>query len=199
MLCREVAVNPSDRQESMPWRRSGSRWRNCAKPLRRGVFAACVIAALALPLTADAQQAVFFQALTEVTAAIEGTFGDEGARVQPALDRMAAALDAWDREIAAAEASLRATLPDAKPSSIVDRRVSLARQYADRGRLDDALSEFDAALGLDPRRVDVHVLRGLTLGESGRTAEAIAAFRTARAMDPGNAVTAYFQNPVRLP
>jgi tetratricopeptide (TPR) repeat protein len=158
---------------------------------RRGVVAACVGAVLLLPVRADAQQADFFRALAEVTAAIEGTFGDEGARVRPALDRMTAALTAWDREIAAAEASLRASLPDAPASNIAARRVSLARQYADRGRLDDALSELDAALGLDPRRVDAHVLRGLTLRESGRTADAIAAFRTARAMDPRHAVTAY--------
>jgi tetratricopeptide (TPR) repeat protein len=159
---------------------------------RRGVVAAFVGAVLVLPVRAYAQQPDFFQALAEVTAAIEGTFGDEGARVQPALDRLAAALTAWDRDLAAADASLRAALPTAAPTNIADRRISLGRQYADRGRLDDALSEFDAALGLDPRRVDVHVLRGLTLRESGRTADAIAAFRTARGMDPGNAVTAYF-------
>ena len=165
---------------------------SAATAARRGVFAACLAAVLALPLRADAQQAAFVQALTEVTAAIEGTFGDEGARVQPALDRLAAALAAWDRELDAAAASLRATLPNAGPATIIERRVTLGRQYADRGRLADALSEFDAAVALDPSRVDVHVLRGLALRESGRTAEAIAVFRTARAMDPGNTVTAYF-------
>jgi len=153
------------------------RIRSATTAARRGVFAACVAAVLALPLRADAQQAAFFQALTDVTAAIEGTFGDEGARVQPALDTLAAALAAWDRELDAAAASLRATLPTAGPSTIVDRRITLGRQYANRGRLADALSEFAAAVALDPRRVDAHVLRGLALREAGRTAEAIAALR----------------------
>ena len=55
------------------------------------------VAAVALPLHADAQQAAFVQALSELTAALEGTYGDEGARVGPALDRMSAALATWDR------------------------------------------------------------------------------------------------------
>ena len=77
-------------------------------------------------------------------------------------------------------------------SSVVERRVSLGRMYAERGRLADALSEFDAASRLEPRRADVHVLRGLVLSADGNPREAIEALRTARAMDPGNPVAAYY-------
>ena len=159
---------------------------------RAAMGAACAATAmLALPLRIEAQQAVFVRTLTELTVAIEGTFGDEGARVQPALDRLAAALEAWDREIDAAEASARAAVPKAQPSAGVDGRVTLGRMLADRGRLADALSHFDAAVGAAPQRGDVHLLRGLALREAGRSAEATAAFRTAQAVDPGNIVAAY--------
>ena len=158
---------------------------------RRGVVAACVAVGLVLPFRADAQQANFFRALGELTVAIEGTFGDEGSRIQTELDTLAAALTAWDRQIAATEASLLATPQGASTPNIVARRIALGRQYADRGRFAEALSHLDAASGIEPRRVDVHVLRGLVLRESGRTADAIAAFRTARALDPGNAAAAY--------
>ena len=56
-----------------------------------GIFFVAVLA-VALPLRADAQQSVFVRALSDLTAAIEGTYGDEGAQVGPAIDRMSAAL-----------------------------------------------------------------------------------------------------------
>jgi tetratricopeptide (TPR) repeat protein len=159
----------------------------------RAVYGPCVAAAvLAPPAPARAQQAVFVKALTELTAALEGTFGDEGARVQPALDTLDAALAAWDRQIAAADASFRAALANAPPSTLVDRRVTRGRMFADRGRIADALAELDAAVSLDPQRAEAHVLRGLVLRESGRTSEAIAAFRTARATAPDDPVAAYY-------
>ena len=156
-------------------------------------FLFVTVLAVALPLRAEAQQSVFVQALSELTAAIEGTYGDEGAQVGPAIDRMSAALGEWDREIEAAETGLRTALREATPSSgVFERRVSLGRMYAERGRLADALSELDAASRLEPQRADVHVLRGLVLSADGKPREAIEALRTARAMDPGNPVTAYY-------
>ena len=153
------------------------------------------VLAVALPLPAEAQQSVFVQALSELTSAIEGTYGDEGARVGPAIDRMSAALTEWDREIEAAETGLRTALREATPSSgVFERRVSLGRMYAERGRLADALSEFDAANRLQPQRADVHVLRGLVLSADGKPREAIEALRTARAHGSRAtlAVTAYY-------
>jgi tetratricopeptide (TPR) repeat protein len=147
--------------------------------------------AVASPPPAGAQQAQFVHALSELTAALEGASGDDGARIGSALDRMSAALTAWDREIEAAESELRATPATAAPS-IVARRVSLGRKYADRGRLTDALREFEAAGQQGPARADIHVLRGLALQQQGMPNDAIEAFRRARALDPGEPVTAYY-------
>lgn len=161
--------------------------------IRRAIVTWCVcMATIALPLHADAQQAAFVQALSELTTAIEGTFGDEGARLRSALDRMSAALATWDRDIEAAESGVRDAVRHDTPARAFERRVSLGRMYADRGRLADALSQFDAAGGLAPTRADVHVLRGLALRASGRPAETIEAFRTARALDPADPVIAYY-------
>src|SRR5262245_45107253 len=143
----------------------------------------------ATPVPASAQQAAFAQALFELTGALEGTYGDEGPQVRPAIDRMSSALAQWDREIETAAAQVRTAPRDAIS---VERRVSLARMYADRGRFADALSELDAASTVPPQRSDVLVLRGLVLHAAGKPAEAIAAYRAAQVTEPGNPATAYY-------
>ena len=161
--------------------------------IRRAVAACCASAVfVALPAPVRAQQAAFVQALIELTGAIEGTYGDEGARIRAALDRMSAALAVWDRAIAAAESELRDTPANASSAIVAEKRVSLGRMYADRGRHADALAEFDAASRLAPARADVRVLRGLVLQRHGTLTETIEAFRSAQGLDPGNPVTAYY-------
>ena len=145
-----------------------------------------------MPLRADAQQAAFVKALSELTASLEGTSGDGSARIGASLDTMSEALAAWDRDIAAAESKLRDTPAAAPPSNVAGAHVSLGRMYADRGRLTDALAEFDAAIRLASTRADAHALRGLVLQEQGKSAGAIEAFRRAAALDSGDAVTAYY-------
>jgi len=144
------------------------------------------------PLRADAPPAEFAQAISDLTAALEGTYGDEGVRIGAALDRMSKALAAWDRQIATAESELRSTPASAPPSTVVERHLSLGRMYADRGRPADAAAEFEAAGRLAPTRADAHVLRGLALRERGSSAEALQAFRRAHTLDPGDPVTAYY-------
>jgi tetratricopeptide (TPR) repeat protein len=151
----------------------------------------CAVLLLALvPSAATAQQAAFSQALSALTAAIDGTYGDEGALVRPAIDRMSAALAQWDRQIEAAAAVVK-DASQAPAPGLVDSRIALARMYADRGRLGDALSELDAAGHLEPR-AEIHVLRGLVLEEAGRSVDALEAFRTAHAVDAANPVVAYY-------
>ena len=133
--------------------------------LRLGSVCTALLIAL-VPSAATAQQAAFAQALSELTAAVEGTYGDEGALVRPAIDRMSAALAQWDREIEAAAAGVRRRRR-LRRRRLVDRRIALARIYADRGRLADALSELEAASRLEPRRANIHVLRGLVLEAAG--------------------------------
>jgi tetratricopeptide (TPR) repeat protein len=147
---------------------------------------------LAVPVGVSAQQTAFAKALIELTEAIEGTYGDEGSRIGPVLDRMSAALAVWNREIEAAESAVAAARSSATQSDIVTRRISLARMYAERGRFTDALPQLDSALSRDPKRADVHVLRGLVLRALRRHAEAAEAFLSARSADARDPLTAYY-------
>ena len=147
---------------------------------------------LAVPRHTAAQQTAFTQALAELTEAIEGVYGDEGARIGPALDRMSAALTVWNRDIEAAEAAVGTAAAGASQAETITRRISLARMYADRGRFADALSQLDAAGALDRRRAAGHVLRGLVLRALRRHVEAAEAFQSARTIDPRAPLTAYY-------
>ena len=70
--------------------------------------------------------------------------------------------------------------------------MELGVAYRARGRVADALREFEAALALQPSGSDVQVLRGLTLEAVGRSEEAGKAFRAAWNLDPRDAVKAYY-------
>lgn len=161
--------------------------------LRRVIVGAAYVAGaltwVAAP--AAAQRQVFVEGLAEFTAAVEGTFGDEGARVGPALDTMARGLAEWDRAIQSYETRLSTDLPGASPRSAFEARLILSRMYVERGRLTDAVRELDAAARLEPRRADPHVLRGVVLETLARTAEADEAYRTAWHLDPTDPVIAY--------
>lgn len=153
------------------------------------VYAAGALAWFAVP--AAAQRPVFIEGLAEFTAAVEGTFGDEGARIGPALDKMARGLAEWDRAIQSYETRLSTDLSGASPHSAFQARLTLSRMYAERGRLTDALRELDAAAPLEPRRADPHVLRGVVLEALARPAEADEAYRTAWNLDHTDPVIAY--------
>src|SRR5262245_7982823 len=106
-----------------------------------GACAALVV----FPGIAAAQQRVFADGVFELTAALEGTFGDEGAKIGPALDRMSKALIEWDRAIRNFEDSVAAALTTTSTHEAGDLRMALARMYAERGRLADAIGQLDAA------------------------------------------------------
>src|SRR6266508_4415748 len=135
--------------------------------IRHVVLASCACAALvASPAIAAAQQGVFDEGLAELMAAVAGTYGDEGARVGPALDKMAGGLAEWDRAIRAFESRLASELPGASSRAAFQMCEALARMYVERGRLADAVRELDAASRLEPQRADVHALRVLVLDAS---------------------------------
>jgi tetratricopeptide (TPR) repeat protein len=142
----------------------------------------CVLAVLfLLPATAAAQKGAFIEELIEFDAALSGTYGDEGARVEAALDRMAVALETWMTESRAAEAALRA----GGDSS------TLARFLLTEGRPADALEAVEAAIRLAPDRGWLHMLRGVLLDAAGRDEDALASFERAWALDPDDLVNAY--------
>jgi len=123
---------------------------------------ACV-ALVVFPAVAAAQQRVFADGIVELATALEGTFGDEGAAIGPALDRMGNALAEWDRAIRAVENRVASAVTNTSTQEADDLRMTLAKMYAERGRLADALRQLDAATNLESRRRDALVLRGLVL------------------------------------
>jgi tetratricopeptide (TPR) repeat protein len=141
-----------------------------------------------------AQRHVFVEGLAELTTALAGTYGDEGPAIGAALDAMTRGLAEWDRAIAAFGARVESSARDAGPGAF-EMRLTLAGMYVERGRPGDALRELDAAGRLDPRRADLHLLRGFVLDASGRPQEAAEAFRSAWHLDSNDPVKAYYALP----
>jgi Flp pilus assembly protein TadD len=160
--------------------------------IRHIFVASCAYAAVvASPATVTGQQRVFAQGLSEFTRAAAGTYGDEGTRIGPALDKMANGLAEWDRAIQALEGRRASESAGASPPVILEMHVALARMYVERGRLADAVRELDATSRLEPQHTDLHMLRGLALEASNRSTEAGEAFRTAWVNDASDPIKAY--------
>ena len=161
--------------------------------IRSLLFASGACAALVVfPGIAAAQQQVFVDGVVELATALEGTFGDEGARIAPALDRISSGLAEWDRTIRAFEDRVTSALTNTSTEEAGDLRMTLARIYTERGRLADAIQQLDAVSRLDPRRPDVLVLRGLILDAGSKSTEADKAFRAAWTLRPHDPITAYY-------
>ncbi len=66
--------------------------------------------------------------------------------------------------------------------AFADAHNLLGLAYAMVGRREDALNEFDRALGLNPRYVDAHLNRAIVLADLGRPDDAAAAFQQAQTL-----------------
>ncbi|MEO8255731.1 MAG: tetratricopeptide repeat protein [Acidobacteriota bacterium] len=159
--------------------------------LRRVVAFCAWVAIAASPGIAFAQRSIFVEGLSELTAAVAGTYGDEGARIGPALDKMAGGLAGLDRAIQAFESRLASELPAAQPGLALQMHVALGEMYVERARFADAIREFEAASRLAPDRADLPMRRGLLFAASGKSRDAGAAFRAAWILDPGDPIKAY--------
>jgi tetratricopeptide (TPR) repeat protein len=152
-----------------------------------------VAGALTLPpSTADAQLETFVQALRELAEAAAQPETTRSNDIHIAATRMGTALAEWDRNISALEAQVQREIPGASNPRAYQLHVQLGVTYRTRGRLADALREFDMAVVLQPSASDVQVLRALTLEAMGRTDEAGKAFRTAWNFDSRNPIKAYY-------
>jgi tetratricopeptide (TPR) repeat protein len=161
--------------------------------VRKRLAIACAFAILTfVPATASPQPVEWVEGLSEFTAAAAGMYGDDGARIGPALDKMAEGLAEWDRAIQTFEARLALELHGGSAHTVFEMRVSLAGMYIRRGRLDAALAELDAAIDIEPQRADPRLLRGLVLDASGRSTEAGEAFRAAWTLDASDPIKAYY-------
>ena len=155
------------------------------------VLVSLMLAVLAVPATAAAQRDGFLAAWVEFYQTLPGAYGDEGPRLAAQLEKMTAALAAWDREIRDAENQLQPRLKGADANTALEVHAILAALYLDRSRFDDALREFDAAIAIAPARAAFHRYRGLIHLATGRPAEAAEAFRSAWRLEPADPQNAY--------
>ena len=151
-----------------------------------------MLAVLVLPSPAAAQRDPFFSAVVTFYRSLAGLYGDEGPQLTTQLAAMSTALDRWDSEIRDADGELRSRLKSADDAQtklqIHTLRASL---YLERGRLNEAVREFDTDIEIDPRRAAFHRLKGLVLQGMSRPAEAAEVFRTAWLLDPADPLNAY--------
>jgi tetratricopeptide (TPR) repeat protein len=110
---------------------------------------------------------------------------------QDGAAKMDAALMQWDKNISAVEDRVKTTrnIPDLRAAQM---HVELGVAYQLRGRLTDAVREFDVSLRLRPSGSDVRVLRALALEALGRPAEAAQSFQDAWILDPVSGAKAYY-------
>jgi tetratricopeptide (TPR) repeat protein len=155
------------------------------------ILAALMLAVLAVPSTAAAQRDAFLAAWVEFYQTLPGVYGDEGPRLAAQLEKMTAALSAWDREIRDAENQLQPRLKGADANTALEVRAILAALYLDRSRFDDARREFEAAINIDPTRAAFHRYRGLIELATARPSDAAEAFRSAWRLEPADPQNAY--------
>ena len=144
------------------------------------------------PSTAHAQMETFVQAVRELAEATGKPEPSRSNDIRTAANRMGTALVEWDRRIRALEARVDREIPGAPNQRAHRLHVELGVAYRARGRIGDALREFDAAVALQPSASDLQVLRALTLESAGRSGEAGKAFRAAWNLDARDPVKAYY-------
>jgi tetratricopeptide (TPR) repeat protein len=157
-------------------------------------FRFLVVVALALvvaPVTVVAQKDQFFDPLLPLYQALAGVYGDEGPRLTALVESMSAARTRWDTSIRAGETALRARLPGANLQTAMQAHALLASMYIERGRLTDALREFDEVTRLDPTRAAFHRFKALTYLALEKRTAAAEAFRAAWLADPADPQNAY--------
>src|SRR3954469_17169336 len=162
----------------------------------RSRFLLVDLLALAVPVTASAQPATFIQAVRALADAARQPGADRGAGIRNAAAGIGAAVAEWDRAIEAQESRTDRELTEA-PSHRFQLHVDLGIAYQTRGRLKDAIHEFDAALeaartGPALRASDVQLLRALAFESDGRRTDADEEFRAAWSADPANPEKAYY-------
>jgi tetratricopeptide (TPR) repeat protein len=143
-----------------------------------------LLAALAVPSTAAAQRDGFLAAWVEFYQTLRGTYGDEGPQLAAQLEKMTAALAAWDREIRDAESQLQSRSKGADLQTALQAHAILASLYLDRSRFNDALREFEAAISIDSTRAAFHRYKGLIYQATARPSQAAEAFRAAWRLEP---------------
>jgi tetratricopeptide (TPR) repeat protein len=144
------------------------------------------------PSTAHAQLETFVQAIGGLAEATRQTEPSRSSDIRTAAIRIESALVEWDRNIRALEVRVGREIRSVPDPRAYQLHVELGVAYRVRGRIADALREFDTAVALRPSSSDLQVLRALTLEAAGRSQESGQAFRSAWNLDASNPVKAYY-------
>ncbi len=159
------------------------------------VFAAAAVtvppASPALAQSPPETKQEFVAGLLDFAAAASGTYGDEGQRLLSALTAMENGLIKWDAQVWVYETVIASKIGAANPTIAADMRTVLGALFLERGRLDDALREFEAAAMLDPRRPDIRGFQALAYATADRPLEAAKALEAASQLDPGDPLKPY--------
>src|SRR4051812_25567684 len=103
------------------------------------------VLALFVPVTATAQPATFIQAVRALAGVVSQAGPDRGAAIRKAAAGIGAAVAEWDRAIEAQESRTGRELTETSARAF-QLHVEMGVAYQQRGRFDDAIREFDAAL-----------------------------------------------------
>jgi tetratricopeptide (TPR) repeat protein len=153
---------------------------------------AVVIGAVWLDAQSPEPKTAFVQAVGQFSLALDGAFGDEGARMRSSLDAMARALSEWDDVLRRSEAAMSADLRTAAPALAFKMHLALGGLYLDRMRTADGLKELSAARQLDQSRADVPVFEALVHSQlEGDDTAAVVALRRASTLNPDDGMTSY--------
>ena len=155
------------------------------------LVAALLLALFAFPSIAGAQRDQFFSELLLFYRSLGGVYGDEGPQLTQRLDAMSAALSRWDDEIKDWERLAQERLKGADAQIALQVHTFLASLYLERGRLDDALREFDEGIRIDPKRAALPRFKGLIHQLASRRGAAADAFWEAWLLDPSDPQNAY--------
>ncbi|NIP79011.1 MAG: tetratricopeptide repeat protein, partial [Gemmatimonadetes bacterium] len=106
------------------------------------------------------------------------------ARGSPTADAEGGAADAVEPEPERPDLLEKARARVAASPEDVDARLELARLYRERGDVELALAQLDAALEREPENVELLVERGSALAADSRLLEAERELRKAQRLDP---------------
>lgn len=156
----------------------------------RAVLLLVSLVMLAATSAAAQVDAVGASARALVAAAAEPVATRDG-QVARATAAFTQALADWDRAVQSFEAQVQRELLTASAERAWRLHVDLGNAYRNRGRLADAIREFDAAASLRSTDSELQLLRALTLEADGHPDAAAAAFRAAWNLVPNDPAKTY--------
>ena len=153
---------------------------------------ALIVAAAAVVAQTPEPKTAFVQAVGVFSLALDGMYGDEGARVRASLDAMSRALVDWDGALRKYETAIAADMRGADPGLAMRMHLALAGLYLDRTRAADGLRELAAARKLDESRADLALYEGLAHTQlASNDPAATVAFRRASTLNTSDSIAAY--------